>query len=270
MTLVDARRELGGRVALEFALPGLIEWRRVVDWRLTQINKMNNISQYPGSLMKADDILEFGFQDVIIATGARWRRDGVGRNRWQPVIGHGLPLVFTPDDLMNGVIPAGNVLIYDDDHYYLGSVLAELLLQRGCHVTLVTPAPLVGYWSQYTLEQALTQRKLMHGGAEIITQHTLKEIHHKECILACLTTGKESQVKAEGVVLVTDRLPNDVLYLSLIPALKRCDLESLRVIGDVEAPHIIARAIFSGHLAAREFEKPPTDDTPFRIERVDV
>jgi len=232
VVLVEARREFGGRVVLESALPGLIEWRRVVDWRLTQINKMNNITQYPGSLMNADDIVEPGFQDVIIATGARWRRDGIGRNQWQPVMGHDLPLAFTPDDLMNGIIPAGNVLVYDDDHYYMGSVLAELLLKRGCHVTLVTPAPLAGFWSQHTLEQALSQQKLMHGGAEIITQHTLKEIRPEKCVLACSTTGQETQVQTDGIVLVTDRLPDDELYLSLKSHQNCGVLASLRVIGD--------------------------------------
>ncbi len=33
VTLLDARKELGGRVLRESALPGLNEWRRVVDWR---------------------------------------------------------------------------------------------------------------------------------------------------------------------------------------------------------------------------------------------
>jgi len=32
-------------------------------------------------------------------------------------------------------------------------------------------------------------------------------------------------------------------------------LKSLRLIGDAEAPNIIAQAVFSGHLAAREFDE---------------
>jgi dimethylamine/trimethylamine dehydrogenase len=45
-------------------------------------------------------------------------------------------------------------------------------------------------------------------------------------------------------------------------------LKSLRLIGDAEAPNIIAQAVFSGHLAAREFDEEPVDGTPFKIERV--
>jgi hypothetical protein len=39
------------------------------------------------------------------------------------------------------------------------------------------------------------------------------------------------------------------------------------VIGDAEAPNIIAQAVFSGHLAAREFHESPAKGTPFKIER---
>ena len=40
--------------------------------------------------------------------------------------------MLTPDDVLAGVRPAGErVLLYDDDHYYLGGVLAELLAREG-------------------------------------------------------------------------------------------------------------------------------------------
>jgi dimethylamine/trimethylamine dehydrogenase len=58
------------------------------------------------------------------------------------------------------------------------------------------------------------------------------------------------------------------LYLELKPALDEGKLKSLRLIGDAEAPNIIAQAIFSGHLAAREFDEVIDPDiTPFKVER---
>jgi dimethylamine/trimethylamine dehydrogenase len=72
----------------------------------------------------------------------------------------------------------------------------------------------------------------------------------------------------DAVVLLTDRLPNETLYQALKPKLAGQDLKTLRVIGDAEAPNIIAQAVFAGHLAAREFDETPVDGTPFRIERV--
>ncbi len=267
VTLVEARKELGGRVALEAALPGLGEWRRVLDWRLTQIGKLEKVTLYPGSPMTAADVLEAGFDHVILATGATWRRDGVGRHRWRPLPGLGSLPVFTPDDLMAGRLPQGRVVVYDDDHYYMGGVLAELLVKAGCQVALATPAALVSEWTQYTLEQARIQARLMDLGVALHTQQGLASVQAGGVTLAHAIAGEERILPADALVLVTDRLPNDGLYQALKPALAAGKLASLRVIGDAEAPHIIAQAIFSGHLAAREFEEAIDQDrAPFQVE----
>lgn len=267
VTLVDARKELGGRVALESALPGLGEWRRVLDWRLTQIGKLDNVVLYPGSPMTADDVLEAGFDHVILATGATWRRDGVGRHRWRPLPGLNALPVYTPDDLMTGRLPRGRVVVYDDDHYYMGGVLAELLVRAGCQVALVTPAALVSEWTQYTLEQARIQARLMGLGVALHVQQQVASVEAGGVNLAHTVSGEERTLPADGLVLVTDRLPNDELYRALKPALAAGALASLRVIGDADAPHIIAQAVFSGHLAAREFEEEIGNDAaPFRVE----
>lgn len=83
------------------------------------------------------------------------------------------------------------------------------------------------------------------------------------------TSSAESTLLCDAVVMVTDRIPNDGLYHELKPALTEGRLDSLRVIGDAAAPNIIAQAVFSGHLAARQFdEETNPDETPFRVKRV--
>ena len=267
VVLAEARRELGGRVALESRLPGLSEWRRVADWRLTQIEKLRNVTVYRSSEMSAADVLEAGFAHVLIATGATWRRDGVGGTLWRPIPGHDLPHVWTPDDLMGGIRPSGRILIYDDDHYYMGGALAELLADAGCRVTLATPAALVSSWTEYTLEQERIQRRLMEKGARLETQKILREIGEDTAVLAHTISGEETTLPCDGVVLVTDRLPNDALYRELKPALGDGRLASLRLIGDALAPDIIAQAVFSGYRAAYEFDSPPVEGVPFQVER---
>ena len=284
VTLLEARKELGGRVIQESALPGLNEWRRVVDWRLTQIKKMKNVAVYPSSPMKAEEILETGTQNIILATGATWRRDGMGRTLRKPIRGYDLQNVFSPDDLMNNNMESNglllklqkqasklrNVVIYDDDHYYMGGVLAELLAEQGCQVTLLTPAPLISYWSQFTLEQERIQNKLMKLGVKLYPQHILSEIENDCVRLTNTISGNEVEFQRDGVVLVSDRISNDWLYYSLKPALEEGRLQSLRIIGDAEAPNIIAQAVFSGHLAAREFEEEKLEGTPFKVERIKI
>jgi len=267
VTLLDARREPGGRVMRESALPGLSEWRRVAEWRLTRLSKMSNVDFYPSSPMTAAEILETGIPHVILATGAIFRRDGQGRHLHNPILGSDLPNIFTPDDLMDGKLPSGRVILYDDDHYYMGGVLAELLVQNGCDVTLVTPAPLVSYWTQFTLEQEKIQTRLMKLGVKLFTQTLLTEIGSETVSLTHSLTGEFTTIPCEAVVLVTDRISDDSLYYELQPALVERKLQSLRLIGDAEAPNIIAQAVFSGHLAAREFDEEKLEGTPFKIER---
>jgi len=78
--------------------------------------------------------------------------------------------------------------------------------------------------------------------------------------------------------LVSDRMPNDSLYQSLhastaLHSAQReedMQIKSLRIIGDAEAPNIIAQAVFAGHLAAREFDEDKVDGTPFKVERMSI
>jgi dimethylamine/trimethylamine dehydrogenase len=251
---------------------------------MAQLKKLKNVAMYPSSAMMAEEILETGAQNIIIATGATWRRDGVGRTLWKAIPGHELQNVFTPDDLMGATLESDSLLsklgkqasplqsfvIYDDDHYYMGGVLAKLLATNGCNVSLVTPAPLISYWSQFTLEQERIQHQLMKLGVKLYTQNVLSEIEIDCVRLRNTISGDEIVLPRNGVVLVSDRTPNDSLYYALKPALEEGKINTLRIIGDAEAPNIIAQAVFAGHLAAREFDEEQVEGTPFKVERVPV
>lgn len=267
--LTEERNEVGGRVLLESQLPNLIEWRRVMDWRLTQLEKMPNVSIYPGSRMSADDALETGIKNIIIATGASWRKDGIGRSHWKPIPGVESSHVYSPDDIMNGNLPSGHVVIFDDDQFYMGSVLAEKLKSAGCTVTLITPGSLISAYTVNTLEQEKIQARLIEQGVTLHTQATIEEIKSDRLIYHQGLTDESCEIVCDAVVCIVDRLPNDELYQGLKPHLHNGSLESLRVIGDAEAPNIIERAVFAGHLAAREFDEEPVEGTPFLIERFD-
>ena len=96
----------------------------------------------------------------------------------------------------------------------------------------------------------------------------LSEIE-KDCVSLINTiSGEGTELPRDGVLLVTDRVSNDSMYYELKPALAEGKIHSLRVTGDAEAPNIIAQAVFSGHLAAREFEEQKVEGTPFKVERM--
>jgi dimethylamine/trimethylamine dehydrogenase len=264
VTLADAAGEAGGRVARECRLPGLAAWGRVRDWRLLQTAKMSNVSLYLESDMTPETIAEFGADHVLVATGARWRRDGTGSHHRQPIPISPAAHILTPDDLMAGNRPRGrHVAIFDDDHYYMGGVLAELVRAEGREVSLVTPAALVSIYARATLEQARIQSRLLHMGVKVFANMALAAAGADHVGLACVFTGHESVLECDDVVLVTARDPADGLYRELAGR----PVAASRA-GDCFAPGTIAAAVYSGRRFAEEYGEPPRDylAQPFRRE----
>ena len=207
VALAEAGTELGGRVSRESALPGLAEWARVRDWRIAQLNQLANVEIFLASELDAQQILEFGADRVALATGSAWRRDGTGRWHEDPVGGWEAPHVLTPDDVMAGATPKGPVIVFDDDHYYMGGVIAEKLRHDGVDVLLVTPAGDVSAWTHHTDEQMRIQARVIEVGVRIKTGTVLESISDESAVLACAYTGRTHEVEAAGAVMVTSRSP---------------------------------------------------------------
>ncbi len=102
VTIADAASEPGGRVSKESRLPGLSSWARVRDYRLQLINQHANAELYLNSVMSAADISDFECDSIVLATGAKWRGDGVGSCNSEPV-NFGAINVHTCDDILDEV-----------------------------------------------------------------------------------------------------------------------------------------------------------------------
>jgi dimethylamine/trimethylamine dehydrogenase len=269
VTLAEATGTLGGRVARERALPGLSAWGRVADYRTGQLAPLPNVEIYRDSRMTPEDLLAAGADHIALATGATWRRDAVARRHLHPIPTDPAMPLYTPDDLMAGRIPEGRtVALYDDDHFYMGSVLAERLVRSGNRVHFVTPAVKVAEWTDNTLEQATIMRRLLEIGVEVHLSKGPETIGATEMTLGCVWTGRQTALPVEAVVLVTSRQPDDQLY----QATKALDwraagIRSLTLIGDAAAPGPIAWATYAGRSWAEGLDMPDRGDTlPFRRE----
>ena len=261
--LAEASTELGGRVSRESRLPGLSEWARVRDWRVGQLERMDNVSIYRESVLEAEHVTEFGARHVAIATGSRWRRDGVGRDSGFAVSGFEGRDIFTPDDLMTGRMPDdGPVIIWDDDHYYVGGVLAELCRAEGFDVTLVTPAAMVSAWTVNTLEALPIAKRIARLGIDVLTYMSVAGFADGKAQLVNNLTGNQSEVAAGALVTVTARLPTDDLYQQLRDRWEEAGIDSVTRIGDCWAPSTIQQAVYSGHKWARELDEEPEVLTP--------
>ena len=277
--LSESLSKLGGRVSRESRLPGLSEWGRVRDYRVQMLDHIPDVSVYRENTLSADEIIEFSSKDhfdyshVMLATGSYWRNDGIGRNHREPVPGLDKIDVFTPDDIMNDISVKGRVVIYDDDHYYMGGIIAEKLRREGHEVLLVTPAATISSWSEWTLEQEQTQKLLIELGVEFATQTDLASTAAGMVELTCVFTDRRTEKDCDSLVLISERIPNDELYHSLQEKsenLSAAGIKTLKCIGDCLAPSTIAAAVYSGHLAARELESGQHEEVPFLRERVQI
>lgn len=269
--LAESQVDLGGRARLEAQLPGLSAWARVIDYRELYLRQAPNIDLFLDNALTASDILEMGVPHVITATGSRWRNDGYSRHNNYPITGLENVKLFTPDDILAGNLPSGRVAIFDDDHYYMASAIAEKLVAEGCEVSLVTPDPMVASWTVYTMEQHRIQSQLLELGVALYTSHNIVDVNQNGLHLSCIYSGRRQQLNCESLVLVTERLPIDDLYLDLMAReaeWRDAGIQSVTPIGDSLAPGTLAAAIYSGHLAAREFDEVPAQDTPFKREMI--
>ena len=273
VTLAEAGEALGGRVRSESRLPGMASYQRVADHRISAFHNLPNVETFLASELGADDAIAFGAPHIVIATGAHWRRDGVGRRqRLALPIGDAGPAIYTPDDIMTGETPAaGPVLVYDDDGYIMAGLMAEKLARDGRAVTLMTPDSMVSPWTENTLEQHAIQRRLLELGVTVVTARRLVSlgsgVRH-----ACVYTDAEAELEAAAAVLVTSRMSNDGLWRELQSRADAGDApwQSLTRIGDALAPATVAHAVYAGHRYAREFDTPVPGGTPYKMERVTV
>ena len=245
VVLAEAGTELGGRVARERKLPGLSAWGRVADYREYQLH-------------------------VVLATGSSWRADGVSRHHVVPPANDASLPIYTPDDLMAGEMPSGKVVVFDDDHYYMGGVVAELLALQGCEVTLLTPAAHVSQWSSNTLEQPAIHARLVELGVDIVLNRALSSIEQGRVVSECVYSGQTDSMSADAVAMVASRVGNDALWRALSAREDEWQahgVKSIKLIGDAESPAPIAWATYSGHRYARELDGPDIGDAlPFRRE----
>jgi dimethylamine/trimethylamine dehydrogenase len=269
VTLAEARPELGGRVMAESSMKPLSEWRRVADHRIFMISQRANVRTFVDSELSADDVLEMGSAHVAIATGATWRDDFIGFHHRSPLPTSESANILTPDQIMAGARPDGPVTVYDDDHYYMATTIAEILATEGHDVTFVTPAGNIAHWAENTLELEHVQLRLRELGVKIICNREATQIDDGHLELACVYLGKKICVPAETIVPVTSRISRDELYRELIARREEWEaagIRSVTPIGDCHAPATIAMGIYAGHEYARTLEKSPEEAAFFRRE----
>jgi dimethylamine/trimethylamine dehydrogenase len=276
-------QKIGGHVNALATLPGLGEWGYHRDYRELQVGKLVKknkqcqvaLGQKP---MTAATALGYGAEKIVIATGSAWNTDGTNCLTHEPIPGADAsqPDQLTPEQVFEGRKKAGKrVVILNADTYFMAPSLAEKFALAGHEVTIVTGVHLANYM-HFTLEYPNMMRRLheLH----------IKELHNTFAsriekgrieVYDIWGDGSKRSYRGPGIsprdankthrwlefdtlVLVTGRHSNDTLHRELMAqraAWAGNGVKGVYVIGDAEAPRLIADATFSGHRLAREIEE---------------
>ena len=74
--LVEAGTALGGKLRWTRELPTLGDWGRVVDHRVLALSAQPSVEVILGRRLSVAEVLDYGADTVVVATGSRWVVDG--------------------------------------------------------------------------------------------------------------------------------------------------------------------------------------------------
>jgi len=257
VAIADSEKELGGRINKEAKLPGMSSYKRVIDYRVSQINQLENVDVYLDNTMARDDVLELGFDHVVTATGSTWQ-PSIMDEKSAPILITKTDSIFTPEDVLEGCELQSPVIIFDFDYYYMGGLIAEYIKGLGHEVTIITPFEKVSPWSFNSNEVSEIESRLLCKDIKVLTEHRIIDIGESSIGIIHQVTNKKTDVDRGSLVLVGHRKQSDSLYTLLTSdedALKASGIKSVQNIGDSNAPGAIVHATYAGHLYANTFDQ---------------
>ena len=269
VTIADSNKALGGRINMESKLPGMTSYKRVVDYRVNQINQLDNVDVFLDNTLRPDDVLELGFDHVVTATGSTWQ-PSIMDEKSTPILIDKTDTIFTPEDILNGCELKSPVIIFDFDYYYMGGLMAEYIKNLGHEVTIITPFDKVSPWSFNSNEIDEIELRLLGKDIRVFTQHRIIRIGDSSVKTIHKVSLEETNIDRDSLVLVGYRKQNNSLYSELNSRkadLSLSGIKSLQNIGDSNAPGAVVHAVYAGHLYANTFDQEDNDTSDdFKLE----
>ena len=271
--LVDDGPALGGHLNWVTRLPGLGEWRRVVTHRETQLKKQRNLTVVPKTRLSMHEVLDYGAEYVVLATGSHWVGDGTTGPGPVDTAAAGAGSVLTPEQIMiDRASVGGRAVVYDTDGYFMGASIAEKIAMDGAEVTYVAPSDSIASYLRFTLEEQRQYQRLAELGVKIVPQSLVLAFDGSKADTLQIWSGTESAIEADSLVLVAMRASECEIYNRLSDdheAVQDAGIKGVFVAGDAHTPSTIAQAVFSGHRLAREIDSDdPSVPLPYIRERI--
>ena len=243
VTLAEALGDLGGQFRLAGLAPRRGQITELMDWYLRQLEKLGVEVRY-FSPMDEQDILEFGADDVVLATGSL--PEGLGRQRWLPDVdalpglSHGR--VFSCEEVFRDQAELGKaVIVLDEGGNWRGTGTAWHLADKGHDVTVVTPDPMIGKELVRTGADVEVRVNLAKLGVSFILESIISHWHGDRAEIRSLLDGNTSTVNASAIVIATNNIVDNSVELALTEG-----GINFHLIGDAAAPRMAPYAFHDG------------------------
>jgi mycofactocin system FadH/OYE family oxidoreductase 2 len=238
VVLIEKAAELGGQVLLAARAPARAEYAGIARFLAGQVRKLG-VHVRIGLEATADLVVDERPDAVVIATGSH--------PYIPPVPGGDGKHVVTDRDVLSGEAKVGgSVVVIDDIHTEQALSTAELLLDEGKRVEVISPLFHVGQDIGVTSIAPLYTR-LYTKGAVLTPCSELRAIEGSTVIVRNVFSGAERRIESvDTVVLATGSRSTDALYRAL-----KGHVPALYAAGDCVAPRGVHQAILDGTRAAR-------------------
>jgi 2,4-dienoyl-CoA reductase-like NADH-dependent reductase (Old Yellow Enzyme family) len=244
VTLLERGDQLGGKIRLAQRLPGREELADFADWRAGECER-RGVDVRLGVEATVDDVVAFGADAVVVATGGRATTAGASKFHPMPVPGSEQPFVLDHERALADTTRLGDRVVILDVVGHIEAIgLGELLAAAGVEVTVACPLPTPMLLDPETMAAALP--RMARAGARWRPNTAMVGIGDHEVTLIDTLSLAMDTIPVDTVVIRTHGLPNDELYFGLqgrVPEVVR--------VGDAVAVRPADRAIFDGHRAGR-------------------
>lgn len=254
ITVFEQAAEAGGRLNLIKHLPTRSAWQQGIN------NLLNRFATHAVALKLNQAIdtahlsaLAEDFDDVVLATGARW--SGAGYSPYRPdrdaIPGHDSEHVIDIGSAIGRAIEdpqslGKQVMIVDECGDYLPLGLAEHLATAGVQVEIISPRPMVGSDTQRTLDMPHILPRLTTLGVTMTPLHFIETISDDVVkIYQIWGAQADSRQNIDSVILAMTREPRDELLVAASAA------KRFHRIGDVIAPRKLEAIIYEAEDLAR-------------------
>jgi len=248
--LHEATKRLGGQVAMAATAPHREDLGAITSWLAEQVERLQ-VEVHLNSLVDAERVSKAGPDEVVIATGTTPRVDGYQVSTPATAIeGFDQPHVYTSWDLFGRGRPVpvrSPAVVFDDTGSFEAVSVAELLLERGAGVTMVSRLESIGQNLPFPpVTVGAARERLFSGDFDFIGGHYLRGITTTDVHAGVLFTDRDRTIPARTVVLVTHNRPN--LELAHVLAAKGVHVH---LIGDVRGRNSLMSAIHGAAMLGR-------------------